>query len=98
MSAVFVARKALVVLGVRYDRGQRVDMERLPPVLRRRLVEYKRVVPRAGDAVAAGPATTIVTCAPKVARCGDFGGKKGDGTPCGWIVKDSRPCRFHRTN
>ena len=59
MSAVatgpFVARKRMTVYGVRYERGAPVDLESVPPVLRRRLVEQKRVVPRAAG-VAAGPA------------------------------------------
>lgn len=99
MSSVFVARKALVVLGVRYDRGQRVDMERLSPVLRRRLVEYKRVVPRAGDAVVAGTSHVVAqeSGVTKERRyCSDFGGVKGNGVPCRMVVRDEQPCYMHR--
>ena len=54
-TGAFVARKRMTVFGVRYERGAPVDLESVPPVLRRRLVEQKRVVPRAAGA-AAGPA------------------------------------------
>ena len=57
MSAAFVARKGMTLYGRRYARGQSVDLEQVSPELRRRLVEQKRVVPRAAGATA-GPATT----------------------------------------
>ena len=56
-TGAFVARKRMTVYGVRYERGAPVDLESVPPVLRRRLVEQKRVVPRAAG-VAAGPAAS----------------------------------------
>jgi len=99
-TAVFVARKPLTVLGVQYRAGDCVDMDRLSPGLRRRLVEYKRVVPRAlaGAAADPGPAGTAggsgVTLFMRGARCGDHGGRMKNGQPCGRITHGL--CQHHR--
>ena len=99
-TAVFVARKPLTVLGVQYRAGDCVDMDRLQPGLRRRLVEYKRVVPRAVVRAAADPVpaqpggTVVVPEATGVQRCGDFGGRMKNGEPCGRITAGL--CQHHR--
>lgn len=101
-ATVFVARKPLTVLGVQYRAGQRVDLDRLQPGLRRRLVEFKRVVPRALTGAAADPAlvpetvggTVVIPARGGQARCGDFGGRMKNGEPCGRITAGL--CQHHK--
>lgn len=93
----FVARRGFTLLGRRYRPHETVDLAGVPPVLRRRLVEQKRVVPRAEQKSRAGAADPAASHRHPEARpgtCGWFGGVRTDGSPCGWARKD-RPCRFH---
>lgn len=83
---MYVARKPMTVLGTRYRPGQPVDLDEVPPVLRRRLVEQRRVVPRASGA-SADPAVPVKTC-------GDHGGRTNSGEPC--KVATDGLCARHR--
>lgn len=97
-AAVFVARKPLTVLGIRYRAGQAVDMDRLKPGLRRRLVDLRRVVPRAlTGGAAADPALPVggtVVVPESGSRCGDHGGRMKNGQPCGRVTYGL--CQHHR--
>lgn len=100
-TGAFVARKNMTVYGVRYERGAPVDMESVPPELRRRLVEQKRVVPRAAG-VAAGPAalpvpraSVVVVMAAKQQRTGAAATVLEPGARCGdhgGRMRNGQPC------
>jgi hypothetical protein len=44
------ARKAMLVLGVKYGPGDEVPLSEINPGLAKKLIEQRRVVPRADDA------------------------------------------------
>lgn len=111
MSQVYTARKPITLFGTRYLAGEPVPLDDVPPVLRRRLVEQRRVVPR-GHAGTASPAAireAVASDEDLVVVTEGSSERHPDaraGT-CGWFGgkhKDGRPCgkharglcRFHR--
>lgn len=106
MNAVFVARKGITIFGVRYDRGMPINLGQLPAGLRRRLVDQKRVVPRALNTSVDDPRVpadtsqanlTVGVSRHRDARqgtCGWNGGLMKNGAPCGRIVADR--CQHHK--
>ena len=103
MSALFTARKPLTIFGARYLAGEPVPLDDLPPVLRRRLVEQKRVVPRAKPRGAASPAAIRNAITPDeelvVVTQEPAGTVTLQAVPrpntCGWYGgrhRDGRPC------
>lgn len=96
MTQAMVARKPLTLLGRRYARNERVDFTGVKPELRRRLVEQKRVVPRAAGTAAspASPHPTQQATQSVGARCGEHGGKMKNGQPCGRITHGL--CQHHK--
>lgn len=96
----FVARKPMTLLGVKYAARAVVDLDRVKPAVRRRLVEQRRVVPRVVEASAAAVPENATSVdidgshnAERVMTCGDHGGTTARGTPC--KVPTDRLCGKH---